>query len=123
VVGRGFARDEDFAMQEDWLVAMVVAGLVVELHVPEECGGVLEQMVVECVLRGGFGEVGPIVKRRGVAFLEGELVEEGAVADPDGAVVGAEDDVFWLWRGGVFIVVVLVVVVFAIVGRLGDIGV
>src|SRR2546423_7420646 len=110
--GGRLAGDEIFAGDEDGLVAViVVAGFIVQVHVPKEDLGGLKELVVKGVLRDGLGEVRPICEGGGVTFVECEFVEEGAVANPDGAVVGAEDDVAGLGGGGRTFYLVIVVLV------------
>jgi hypothetical protein len=79
--------EEDLAGHEDGLEAVVVACAVVTLHVAEEGGGVLEELVVEGVLGDGRGEVEPFAEGGGVAVLEGELLEALGVFDPVGVAL------------------------------------
>src|SRR3954464_11566646 len=64
--------NQGFAGDEDRLEAVVLVGaLGVEVHVVEEGGGVLEELVVERVLGDGFGEVGELLEGGGVVVREG----------------------------------------------------
>jgi hypothetical protein len=102
VAGGCFVGDEDFAVEKDGREAVIVARGIVELHVPEECGGVMQEAIVEGVLGDGLWEVGPIAEGRDVSFFVGEFAEERAVADPHGGAVdgAAHDTVNGFEQGG-----------------------